>query len=179
MLIDRAQSRLILIDIQARIMPAVEGAEALLKNALILRNAAAELGVPIVITEQYPQGLGGTLPEVTEGSDAPIFEKREFSAAANAGFADFLKGEPQTQMILAGVEAHVCVLQTALDLIGAGYEVFLVADAVASRKAESRAIALERMRAAGVTIVTTEMVAFEWLRTAADPAFRTVSRLVK
>lgn len=179
MLIDRAQSRLILIDIQARIMPAVDAASALLKNALILRHAAADLGVPIVITEQYPAGLGATLPEVTEGCDAPVFSKREFSAWANADFADFLKGGPQKQMILAGVEAHVCVLQTALDLTGAGYEVFLVADAVGSRKAESRALALERMRAAGVQIVTTEMVAFEWLRTAADPAFRTVSKLVK
>lgn len=179
MLIDRAHSRLILIDIQTRIMPAVEGAEALLRNALILRDAAAAVGVPVVITEQYPAGLGATLPEVTEGCDAPVFEKREFSAWANADFSAFIAGGPQKQLILAGVEAHVCVLQTALDLIGAGYVVFLAADAVASRKAESRAIALSRMQAAGVHIVTTEMVAFEWLRTAADPAFRAVSKLVK
>ncbi len=179
MLIDRAQSRLILIDIQARIMPAVAGAEVMLRNAMILRDAAMALDVPIVITEQYPAGLGSTLPEVTAGFDASVFEKREFSAWANADFATFLKAEPKTQMILAGVEAHVCVLQTALDLVGAGYEVFLVADAVASRKVESREIALERMRAVGTHIVTTEMVAFEWLRTAADPAFRVVSKLVK
>lgn len=179
MLIDRTQSRLILIDIQTRIMPAVEHADALLRNALMLRDAATDVGVPAVITEQYPAGLGTTLTAITQGCDAPIFEKREFSAWANPAFADYLKAQPQTQMILAGVEAHVCVLQTALDLLSAGYTVFLVADAVASRKAESRAIALSRMAAAGAHLVTAEMVAFEWLRTAADPAFRAVSKRVK
>jgi isochorismate hydrolase len=144
----------------------------------ILLRAAYELGVPIFASDQYPKGLGATLPALAELATRRL-EKMEFSAYANSAIKDELQRAGQKQIMLAGVEAHVCVLQTGLDLIEAGYQVFVVADAVASRRAESREMALHRLARAGATPITVEMALFEWLRSAEAPEFRSISKLIR
>jgi len=154
-------------------MPPAE-IQALTRNARILLAAAARLGVPAIVTEQYPKGLGRTLPAVAEAipPDATRAEKTCFSAAPAQR-----SGRPQT--VIAGMETHVCVLQTALDLLAQGGEVFVVEDACCSRNPANRANALARMRAAGAIVTNTESVVFEWLRNAAHPEFKAISALVR
>jgi nicotinamidase-related amidase len=180
MLIDRYQSQLLVVDMQERLAPAVDGGATVESQCGILLRAAREVAVPVIFSEQYRKGLGATLPsllDLVEG--AQIFEKMEFSCFANADLHVALTRDLSRMTIICGIEAHVCVLQTALEMAAAGRHVCVVADAVGSRRPESRAIALERMRAAGIDVVTTEMVLFEWLRSAVVPEFKPVSRLIR
>jgi len=177
MLIDRANSILLIIDMQARLMPAIEGGEAILDRAMLLAETARRLGVPILATEQNPAGLGGTVAALAGYVEAPI-RKRHFNACAGSGLLDRLP-EGRKAIVAAGAEAHVCVLQTALDLHRLGYSVFVVADAVGSRCAIDKETALSRLAAAGCAIVTAEMVAFEWLAQCDDPQFREILALIK
>lgn len=173
-------SQLLLIDIQERLAPATLDGERVVERAGILLDAAALLGVPHTVSEQYPRGLGSTVAAVREKADPErIFDKVHFSCQADDRLAALLAETGRPDAILCGMEAHVCVLQTALDLAEAGYRVRVVADAVASRTAQNRDLAVERMRAAGIGIVSTEMVLFEWLRTAGHPEFRAVSALIR
>lgn len=180
MLLDARHAVLFIVDIQARLAPAIAGAEAVIARARILLTAADRLGVPVLVSEQYPQGLGHTderllpLPE-----NAVVLPKTAFSAAADQAIRARLDGLGRRQVVLAGMETHVCVLQTALGLMAAGWEVAVAADAVGSRLPERRQLGLERMRAHGVDIVDSEMVVFEWLGDAADPHFRELSRLIR
>ncbi|HLF58073.1 MAG TPA: hydrolase [Alphaproteobacteria bacterium] len=180
MLIERDRSCLLLIDVQERLLASMDNAARLVSNCAVLLKAAARLGVPVLASEQYPKGLGPTVPElaalVPEG--APV-TKTEFSCAAAPGYLDRLRETGRDQLVLAGIEAHVCVLQTALQLRDLGYKMFVVADAVSSRKPESAALAVSRMRDAGVVPVTTEMVLFEWLGRAGTPEFKELSALIK
>jgi isochorismate hydrolase len=178
MLLERTKSLLLLVDMQERLVPAMADAADVTQRCGVLLRAAYELGVPILASEQYPKGLGPTLPALAEFATRRL-EKVEFSAYANAGIREELKRAGQSQLILAGVEAHVCVLQTGLELIDAGYQVFVVADAVASRRAESREVALHRIARAGATLITVEMALFEWLRSASAPEFRSISKLIR
>jgi nicotinamidase-related amidase len=178
MLLDRTKSLLLLVDMQERLVPAMADPKDVTNRCGILLRAAYELGVPIFASEQYPKGLGPTLPELTEFATRRL-EKMEFSAYANPGIQGELMRAGQKQIVLAGVEAHVCVLQTGLDLIDAGYRVFVAADAVASRRTESRAVALDRLTRAGATPITVEMALFEWLRSAEAPEFRSISKLIR
>jgi nicotinamidase-related amidase len=178
MLLERTKSLLLLVDMQERLVPAMADPADVTNRCGILLRAAYELGVPIFASEQYPKGLGATLPELAAFATRRL-EKMEFSAYANSAIKDELKRAGQKQIILAGVEAHVCVLQTGLDLIEAGYQVFVVADAVASRRAESREVALHRLARAGATPITVEMALFEWLRSADAPEFRSISKLIR
>ena len=178
MLLERAKSLLLLVDMQERLVPAMADAAAVTDRCGILLRTAYELGVPIFASEQYPKGLGATLPALAEFATRRM-EKLEFSAYANLAIRDELKRAGQSQLVLAGVEAHVCVLQTALELIDAGYQVFVVADAVASRRTESREVALHRIARAGATLITVEMALFEWLRSASAPEFRSISKLIR
>jgi len=144
-------------------------------------EAANILKIPVLASEQYPKGLGPTVPElaglIPEGDR---HEKMQFSCYGNVTLQQALRGvNGQRQVVLAGIEAHVCVLQTALEAAAEDISVFVVTDATASRRAESREIAFRRMSKAGVTLVTLEMVLFEWLRSAADPDFRAVSKLIR
>jgi len=175
-LIDAEQSVLLLIDLQQRLCPALHDGAQVLSHALWLTRLANRLNVPVIGTEQYPAGLGVTLPSLRVLiPESAIVEKIYFSAAAEAGiFA--APGGTRTQFIVAGAEAHVCVLQTVLDLLGAGREVFVVDEAIGSRRPQDKALALERMRQHGAVIVSREMVAFEWLRRAGTEIFREVSR---
>ena len=167
---------LLLIDLQARLMPAIDGREGVIANARRLRDAAGMLGVPLLYTEQNPKGLGATVPEVASNS-APVVRKMAFDAVHASDFPAPSAERPQ--WVVAGCEAHVCVLQTVLGLLADGRQVFVVRDAIGSRRAESKDAAIARMAAHGAEIVTAEMVVFEWLATAEHPRFRDASALIK
>ena len=184
MLLHAARSILLIVDVQERLAPAMHDRDGTVRNCGILIKAAKELGVPIVMSEQYPKGLGPTVPELRELlSEGSILPKMSFSCAGEPALKDRLTDEDRPQIVVAGMEAHVCVLQSALDLQGpaseAGGGAFVVADATDSRRPESKAVALDRFRHAGVTVVTTEMVVFEWMKTAENPVFKAVHRLVR
>lgn len=169
-------STLVLIDLQERLVPALLGGQGAVSQTARLLDASPALDVPVIRTEQYPKGLGHTVPELASNS-ATTIAKLEFGAATLPEFLDVLP--PGRAAIVAGCEAHVCVLQTVLALLDAGRQVFVVEDAVASRTAESKAAGLRRMAAHGADIVTTEMVIFEWLGTAGHPKFKELTALIK
>ena len=171
--IERAKSALLVVDFQSRLMPAIHEGGAVVANARRLLNAAALLEVPVLFTEQNAKGLGGTVEALAGGE---VLHKMTFDACREGGL-DRMPDRPQ--IVVAGCEAHVCVLQTVLGLLQAGRRVFVVQDAVGSRRAESKAVAVARMAGHGAEIVTAEMVVFEWLGTADDARFREAVRLVK
>ncbi|MBI2255648.1 MAG: hydrolase [Proteobacteria bacterium] len=180
MLIERAGSQLLVVDAQERLAPAIADIALVEHQIGILLDAARELSVPVLVSEQYRKGLGVTLPGLMERAEGtqPI-EKMEFSCFANDALRAALTSDSRCSTIICGMEAHVCVLQTAVEMRQAGLTVHVVADAVGSRHPESRQLALDRMRAAGIDVVTTEMVLFEWLRTAVAPEFKAVSKLIR
>ena len=159
-------------------MPAIAGGDEVVSNAGRLLAAAEELHVPVVSTEQNPKGLGPTVPELAR-PDAHhlVVAKMTFDSCSAAGVMDALSAG--RHVVLAGAEAHVCVLQTALGLLDRSRRVYVVGDAVGSRRPENKEAALRRLERAGAEIVTTEMVIFEWLGSAEDPAFKSVIALVK
>ncbi len=151
-----------------------------LARILLLARAAAALDVLMVVTRQYPQGLGPLLPALAEGlpDSVPIFDKMTFSCCADSAIGKVLEGDRE-QVLLAGIETHVCVLQTALDLKARGREVYVIADACASRAPEDYRQALERMSREGVRLVSAESTIFEWLRDARHPRFRELARAIR
>ena len=183
MLISRDRSSLLLVDVQERLAPAMSAREQMERNAGILLRAAGRLGVPVVVSEQYPRGLGHTVPALAELVPAgATIEKVHFSCAADPTLRqrlDGLRGAGREQVIVAGIEAHVCVLQTALALQEAGFAPAVVADATASRTQGNHEAGLARLRQNGVEIVTTEMVLFEWLGRAGGDEFRELTTLIK
>ena len=166
---------LVVIDFQAKLMPAIHDGETVLLNAGRLAEAARLLDVPAVLTEQYPRGLGPTVPALAEV--APLVTKMSFDACAEPAFLEAVAGD--RELVICGCEAHVCVGQTVLTLLEHRRRVVVVADAIGSRAPQSREIALSRMASHGAEIVTTEMVLFEWLRSAEHPQFRMVSKLIR
>jgi nicotinamidase-related amidase len=200
MLLDPTQSQLILIDYQERLMPALHGHAGVLKNAHILAGAAGLLDIPIWGTEQNPDRLG-TMPDALRRACSRVFPKMSF-AAAQAGLQDALTPAPakpqgnarslprhlqqrsaaapeRQSLVLAGCEAHVCLLQTALELAQEEWDVWVVTDACSSRTERNRDAAFDRLAGAGIELVTTEMVVFEWLQSAEHPLFKQVQALVK
>jgi nicotinamidase-related amidase len=175
--LDRNSSLLLVVDFQARLMPAIDSGTTAVGNALRLLRAAETLGVPILFTEENSGGLGPTVPDLAPFAAGRTAAKMSFNACREIGFLDRLGGK--IQIIVAGCEAHVCVLQTALGLLGAGKRVYLVRDAVGSRRVENKEAAIRRLERHGADIVTTEMVVFEWLGSAGDPAFRAALDLVR
>jgi nicotinamidase-related amidase len=180
-LLDASKSSLLIVDVQDRLLPAMAEGNSVVAQTKILQAAATELEVPVTISEQYPKGLGRTVPELAN-NDAKVFEKLAFSCWRDDAMREhFIKlhesGRPQ--VIVAGIEAHVCVLQTAIDLAQAGFATYVVADAVASRKAQSAEQALARISAAGAQVINTEMAVFELLGEAGSPAFKSLSALIK
>lgn len=176
----RSQAGLVVIDIQERLLTAIFEKERVAQNALRLVKGAATLGIPILITEQYRKGLGQTIAEI--GQSIPGFaplEKLEFSACGTTGFLDALVAKGLNDIILCGIECHVCVCQTCLDLLDHGFRPFVVADAVSSRTPENHQLGLERMRASGATIASTEMLLFELLERAGTEEFKQVLSLIK
>ncbi len=175
MLIHRDKSYLLVVDVQERLLPHMHDWQRLLENATWLVRLAQRLGVAVLASEQYPKGIGHTHPDLAALIPAAaIAEKLHFSCAA-AHCLEGRAGSERRQVVIAGIESHVCVLQTALELRWQGKEVFVVADAVASRDPANRELALARMRSHGVEIVAREMVAFEWLGQAGTDEFRGIS----
>lgn len=175
--IDRERSALLVIDFQQRLMPAIAEGGAAVANARRLLQAAKLLGVPILFTEHNAGGLGPTVPELADFANGRVAYKITFDACRMADFLDRL-GD-RRDIVVAGCEAHVCVLQTALGLLDAGRHIYLVRDAVGSRRAESKETAIARLAKHGAEIVTAEMVMFEWLGSAEHPHFRDVIALIK
>lgn len=175
MLINAASSCLLVVDVQERLAPAIHEGVRVVENAGWLIKVAREVDVPIRLTEQYPKGLGHTVPEVRSlVLDEEVLEKIHFSCMASDHIRRELASLGRRQIIVAGTEAHVCVLQSSLSLLQEGYEVYLVEDAVSSRRPQDVQTALARMRREGVRVVTREMVAFEWLNRADTDLFRKV-----
>jgi nicotinamidase-related amidase len=179
-ILDREQSVLLIVDVQERLAPAICNIDTVLAKAGLLIRAASRLGVPIAFTEQYSSGLGATVSVLRNlAPQAPIIAKVHFQATLEAGLAAWLEECGATQVVVAGTEAHVCVLQTTLGLLEIGYVPFLVADAVGSRRNCDLILAIERLRSAGCRIVSVEMVLFEWLKKAATEEFRELLALIK
>lgn len=165
---------LLMVDLQERLAPAIENMQVVVENNLWLAQVARRLGVPVVATVQYPAGLGPMLSSLSGYVDE-LAEKIHFSAVDDGCLkASAFWARPQ--VVLTGTEAHVCVLQTALDLLAAGKEVYVVAEATGSRRYEDHRLAIDRMRQVGCHIVSREMVAFEWLQRAGTEEFRQVHR---
>jgi len=176
MLIDAERSALLVIDLQTKMVPALAGHEEVVANIVWLIRIAQKIGVPVAATEQYPKGLGPIVPKVRKLiPSSAIAAKTHFSAVA-AQCLSRLPGHDRAQVVVVGAEAHVCLLQTALELLEDGKEVYVVADAIASRHPGDRDVALTRMRDEGIRVVTREMVVFEWLGEADTPLFREISQ---
>jgi nicotinamidase-related amidase len=175
-----AQAGLVVVDIQERLLPAMHERERVLQNALRLVKGAAILHLPVLVTEQYPKGIGRTISELAGAVPefAPL-EKTAFSCCGAQSFLPSLASRKVRDVILCGIEAHVCVCQTALDLLDQDFDVFVVADAISSRTQENCRTAIERMRDAGAVIVSTEMILFELLEEAGTDQFKQILELIK
>ncbi|HKJ89021.1 MAG TPA: hydrolase [Gammaproteobacteria bacterium] len=176
-------SALAVVDIQEKLAPAMrpDDRREVLAGVAVLLQAAGELGIPVLATEQYPKGLGATLPEVSGHlpENARVIRKDSFSCCGEAGFSTALEATGRGQVVIAGMEAHVCVLQTALELREAGYRPFVVADGVCSRREGHKGNALDRLRSNGVQVANVESVLFEWLQRAGTDSFRKLARLIR
>lgn len=180
MLIDKDQSLLMVIDIQERFRPYIHKIDKIIERTALLLKVASELGVPVIASEQYPQGLGHTVDSLLPHIEPhPCLPKMEFSCWRNDALREAIIASKKQQIVIAGIEAHVCVLQTAIKLKENGYDVFVVKDAVSSRHKDSTKLALKRLENQNVGIVNCEMVATEWCKSATHPSFKTVSKLIK
>lgn len=178
--LDRSKSVLVLVDVQEKLLAAMPDPAGLAARTETLLRGCQVLGVPVIHTEQVPDKLGPTIPAIRARlDDRPAIAKSVFSCFRQREFEDRLDAGGWTQVILAGVESHVCVLQTAFDLIAEDYAVCVVADAVASRRAGDLALALRAMEQAGAALAGVESVLFQLLGSAEDPAFREIHRLIR
>ena len=184
MLIARDKSQLLIIDVQDKLLTAIVGKDRVVERCVRLVQAARRLHIPITLSEQYPQGLGPTADTVREavGNAGFVADKVEFSCMRNATLRERLhelRRQGRPQVVVAGTEAHVCVLQTVIDLEGQGFETFVVADAIGSRSRANRKRAMTRLLKEGADIVDSEMVLFEWLERAGTREFKELHALVK
>jgi nicotinamidase-related amidase len=169
---------LLVVDVQEKLVRLIPGHQRLVWNIRRLIDGAKVLQVPVLGSEQYPQGLGPTTPELSERLGA-LPAKTAFSCAGCAEVVDALAKLGRSKVLVVGIEAHVCVLQTALDLLASGYRVYLAVDAIGARHEVDYATALRRLEACGASLVTTEMALFEWCRIAGTPEFKQISALVR
>ena len=171
---------LLLIDFQEKLFPVMHDKDKLLRNVVKLVQGAKVLEIPIVLTEQYPKGLGPTIPEIKSLiPDIKPMAKVCFNCCDDDLFCTALDGLKRKQVLIAGIEAHICVYQTAIALVGAGYEVQVVGDCVASREPENKVTSLSRMVGEGVGLTTMEMALFELLKEAKGDKFKQISNIVK
>ena len=173
----RSDSGLLVIDVQTKLMDKIIERDRTVANIARLVDGAKILGIPVQATEQYPKGIGPTVPELADRLSARP-EKLSFSCCGLPEVTDQFRRHGVQKVLLAGIETHVCVQQTALDLLARGFRVYVAADAVASRKDIDRDLALRRMDRAGVVLTTTEAALFEWTEVAGTPEFKQISRLV-
>ena len=182
--LDPKRTALLVVDVQDRLAQAMppEQVERVRRAARILIESARLLGAPVFVTEQYPKGLGATLPEVADAlsaADAGRFEKLDFSAWDAEGFRERMAATSVTSVVVLGMETHVCVYQTVRDLVAAGFDVHVPIDGVASRRDDHRQVGLELCARAGATTTTSESVVFDWLARASGDAFKQISKLVR
>lgn len=178
-LMNPGDTALVVVDVQTRLLPAIADSARIAWNIGRLVDGATLLEIPVAATEQYPQGLGPTLPELAARIPGPISAKMTFSACGCPELFDALQRRGVHKLLVCGIEAHVCIQQTVLDLLGEGWRVCVPVDAVGSRYAIDYRTALERMDSAGAVLTTTEAALFEWCATAEAPAFKQISRLVR
>jgi nicotinamidase-related amidase len=176
MLMTAENSVLLVVDVQERLLSHIHGWQALLDNVIWLVRVAERIGVPIMASEQYPKGLGRTHADLAKLLPSGTVAEKSYFSCVGANCLEGLTGCDRSQVVICGIESHVCVLQTALELRWQGKDVFVVADAVGSRDSENKSLALARMRTHGIEVVAREMVAFEWLRLAGTPLFKEVSK---
>lgn len=177
-LMSAGDTGLLVIDVQDKLMALIPGAEQVIRNIAFLIDAARALNMPVQATEQYPRGLGPTVPELAQRiPERP--EKLAFSCCAIRAVVEQFQRQARPKLLLAGIETHVCVQQTALDLLNEGFRVYVATDAVASRYDVDREFALRRMEQAGAVLTTTEAAAFEWVGRAGTPEFKVISKLVQ
>jgi nicotinamidase-related amidase len=178
--LDRSRAALAVIDVQEAFRPVVLDFERVAGNVAVLVQGARTLGLPVLVTEQYPKGLGATVPEVGEHLEGILpIEKVSFSAFEADGFYATLNEDERDQVLLCGIESHVCVSQTAEDLLADGREVHVAGDAVTSRTAENRDLGLHKMERSGAVVTSVETALFELLRAAGTPEFKEIQRLIK
>ncbi|HCL80615.1 MAG TPA: hydrolase [Synergistaceae bacterium] len=177
----RNEVRLLMIDVQERLLPVITGRETIVKNAVKLAKAADVLTVPFFYTEQYPKGIGGTDGRITGAlpETARRLEKVHFSCCSEEAFDGFLFQEPRPVTVLFGIESHICVLGTVLDMIAQGHKIAVAADACGSRSPENHALAMEAMRAAGALVVPTETVVYHMIGRSGTPEFKALLPLFK
>ena len=176
--LDSSRSAVLVIDLQEKLVPVIRSGEAVVKQAIRLLDAADILDVPSAATVQYPNGLGGLVESLAERFPEPE-EKLDFSAAVCRNALDIWSTQGRDQIVVVGIETHVCVQQTVLDLIAEGLRPFIPVQAVAARGGEDHEVAMERMQFSGATLTTVESVLFEWLSTADRPEFKATSKIVK
>ena len=182
--VNREDAVLVVVDVQERLVPAIDRElyERSIRNFKIVIEAAGTLGIPIVLTEQYPKGLGRTVPDVVQALEGKAFERIEkvsFSCGRDEGFLAAIAKTARRQVVIVGMETHVCVYQTSLDLINAGYEVFVLDDAVSSRFLHNYQSGIAALRDAGVVVVSTETAVFQWMKVAGTPEFKKISSLLR
>lgn len=171
---------LVVIDMQGKLAQSMYCKEQLFENVQKIIKGAQVLGLPLLLTEQNPKGLGPTIPEIADlVPGVRRIPKLSFSCCGDESFSKELSGLQRRQVLLSGIEAHVCLYQTTVDLVGSGYEVHVLADAVSSRTADNKAIGLQKMRDAGASITSVETALFELLRAAEGPAFKQIISIVK
>lgn len=179
--LDASSSLVLVVDVQERLAAAMdpEALAAMERACVTLIRGASLLSVPVMATEQYPQGLGPTRPGLREVLPSPALEKRHFSCWAADDVRAAVEATGRKQIVICGMEAHVCVFQTVRDLAMAGYQPFVVSDAVLSRNQANRQLGLSLMRDAGAVVTAVEVVLFDWMGTAGHPSFKSVSKLVR
>jgi nicotinamidase-related amidase len=172
-LLERERTALVVIDLQQKLWPAIDGREGVLRNALLLLRLAEVLELPVVLTTQYAKGLGATLDEVLAAAPAAApLDKVSFGCFGDPAILDRLRGLGRPQLLVAGIESHICVAQTVLGALEAGYAVHVASDAVGSRTVANRQVGLERMQRAGALISSAEMAVYELLRRSDGAAFK-------
>ncbi len=180
MMISLNEVVMVVVDVQEKLIPHIWEKEKIIRNIQILIKGLKILNVPILLTEQYPEGLGKTIPQIREiFSEVSPISKMTFDCSNNKNFMEKINGLNRKQVLLCGIETHVCIYQTAIGLRDAGYEVQVVADSVSSRTEGNKEIALQRMRDSGVGITSVETVLFELLKTAEGRKFKEILKLVR
>ncbi|MFL2661157.1 MAG: isochorismatase family protein [Alphaproteobacteria bacterium] len=184
MLLDASDVSLLLIDVQEKLFNKIHNNQSILKNILVILESSSKLGLPIIYTEQYPKGLGHTIFQLQNSLErsqmyTKKFEKTSFSCFPSKENKNKNKYIKTQQVLVAGIETHICVLQTAIDLQSSGFKVFILEDCVGSREEKSKCLALKRARSAGISIVNTEMALFELLRDSKHKYFKNLSSLIK
>ena len=174
------QTVLLIIDVQQKLLPVMNGSGELIASVIRLVKGVRSLEIPIIVTEQYPKGLGLTVSEIRElVPDIEPVEKRSFSCCLNENFKSVLASLNRKQVLISGIETHVCVYQTCVDLLESGYDVYLIVDAVSSRKQSDKDLALRVLEKEGVQLRSVEMALFELLKTSGHSKFREISKIIK